>query len=84
VAYIEAARIEHILEMEEKDEIITAAVKEIASLQDALKEAIRLQRDIVTAFLIAREQPDADLDWDLDAMLETLNDQIAQLEEHFA
>lgn len=84
VAYIEAARVEHILEMEEKDEIIRTAVKEIASLQDAWKDAVRLQRDIVTAFLIAREQPDVDLDWDLEEMLETLNDQIAQLEEHFA
>jgi hypothetical protein len=82
VAYIEAARIEHILEMEEKDEIIAAAVKEIALLQDAWKEAIRLQRDIVQAFIIAREQPEVDLDWDLEEMLEAISDQLAQLGEH--
>ena len=84
IAYIEAARAEHILEMEEKDEIITAAVKEIAMLQEAWKDAIRLQRDIVQAFIIAREQPEVDLDWDLHEMFEALSDQLAQLGEHFA
>jgi hypothetical protein len=82
VAHIEAARDAHILEMEEKDEIIASAIREIASLQDAWKDAIRLQRDIVQAFIYAREDPDVDIDLDLEGMFEALSDQLAQLEEH--
>ena len=82
VAYIQDAKIEHALDVQLRDDIIIALEEHKASLESALKDAIRLQRMILETLIDFRDDPDGEIDFDPDEMLTALGDQIAMLEEH--
>ena len=52
-------------------------------LEAAVRDAFELQRMLVEDFIAFRDDPDADLNFDMDEMLLSLTDHIAILGEHF-
>jgi len=53
-------------------------------LEAAVKDSYELQRLLVEDFIAFRDDPDADLNFDMDEMLLSLTDHIAILGEHFS
>jgi len=55
---------------------------EIEELQRVALAANRSSLDLAVAFRVALEQPEVDIRADLDALIDNLSNQVAQIEEH--
>jgi hypothetical protein len=58
------------------------AIRAVRLEQESQLISARAMLDLATAWRVAMERPEVDLRDDVDAMIETLSDQIAVMEEH--
>ena len=72
---------DYLRSIERRDEMLAAAAREIAMWQDLTLETTRQLLENAVAWRISQETPEMDLRDDLDAMIQTLRDQVARLEE---
>lgn len=68
--------------LEQQRDLLLEAGATITQWQDLALESQRSARDIAIAFRISMEKPEVDLRDDLDELIRSLSDSVAQLEEH--